>query len=140
MRSVEGAPLRPVFCRFRVAIGFGAGSSGIRPYLKVDQMKVTHTTTWQVKMGRQGDFISVNLRAAEIHKRLGASEIKLLAALAGAPQTQWTYVMIFPDEAAFASAMVAMDTDAEWLALGAEFAPDPPAEATGSMLARDLLT
>jgi len=36
--------------------------------------------------------------------------------------------------------MVAMDTDAEWLALGAEFAPDPPAEATGSMLARDLLT
>ena len=44
MRPVEGAPLRPVFCRFRVAIGFGAGSSCIRPYLKVGQMKVTHTT------------------------------------------------------------------------------------------------
>ena len=46
-------------------------------------MKVTHATQWQVKMGRQGDFLNVNRRAAEIHKRLGASEIKVLAALAG---------------------------------------------------------
>lgn len=103
-------------------------------------MKVTHATQWQVKMGRQGDFLNVNRRAAEIHKRLGASEIKVLAALAGAPQSQWTYVMIFDDEATFANAMVAMDTDEEWLALGAEFVADPPAEATNSMLARDLLT
>ena len=93
-------------------------------------MKVTHATQWQVKRGRQGDFLNVNRRAAEIHKRLGASEIKLLAALAGAPQSQWTYVMIFDDEATFANAMVAMDTDEEWLALGAEFVADPPAEAT----------
>ena len=91
-------------------------------------------------MGRQGDFLNVNRKAAEIHKRLGASEIKVLAALAGAPQSQWTYVMIFADEAAFANAMVAMDTDEEWLALVAEFVADPPAEATNSMLARDLLT
>ena len=48
--------------------------------------------------------------------------------------------MIFDDEAAFASAMVAMDTDEEWLALGAEFVVDPPAESTNSMLARDLLS
>ena len=74
-------------------------------------MKVTHATQWQVKMGRQGDFLAINKRAAAIHKRLGASEIKLLAALAGAPQTQWTYVMIFPDEMTFGSAMSAMDTD-----------------------------
>ena len=91
-------------------------------------------------MGRQGDFLAINKRAAAIHKRLGASEIKLLAALAGAPQTQWTYVMIFPDEMTFGSAMSAMDTAEEWLALGAEFSVDPPAEATNSMLARDLLS
>ena len=103
-------------------------------------MKVTHATQWQVKMGRQGDFLAINKRAAAIHKRLGASEIKLLAALAGAPQTQWTYVMIFPDEMTFGSAMSAMDSDEEWLALGAEFSVDPPAEATNSMLARDLLS
>lgn len=103
-------------------------------------MKITHATTWQVKMGRQGDFLNVNRRAAEIHKRLGASEIKVLAAVAGGPQTQWTYVMIFDDEAAFASALASMDSDPEWLALGAEFVADPPAEATNTMLARDLLT
>ena len=91
-------------------------------------------------MGRQGDFMNVNRRAAEIHKRLGASEIKLLASMAGAPPSQWTYVMIFEDEATFGAAMAAMDTDEEWLALGAEFVVDPPAEATNSMLARDLLS
>ena len=50
-------------------------------------------------MGRQGDFLNVNRKAAEIHKRLGASEIKVLAALAGAPQSQWPAGAALPGQA-----------------------------------------
>ena len=47
--------------------------------------------------------------------------------------------MFFDDETAWAKCMGAMDTDAEWLALGREFSVDPPARATRSNLYRDLL-
>ena len=103
------------------------------------KMKLTHSTTWDVAVGRQGEFLAINRRSKEIHKRCGASDIKLLASQAGAPQTEWTYVMFFDDETAWAKCMGAMDTDAEWLELGREFSADPPARATRSNLYRDLL-
>ncbi len=51
-------------------------------------------TVWEVNQGREGDFIGVCRRSSEIHKRLGAVNVALIAHSTG-PGHLMTYVLHF---------------------------------------------
>ena len=103
-------------------------------------MKVFHGTTWNVKPDRMGDFIKYCSKAAELHKTLGAEDVRLMSTIAGGPQTQFMYVMVVESEEAFGSLMKTLNDSAEWSALNKEFFADPCGEVVNASLRQDIFS
>ncbi len=103
-------------------------------------MKVFHGTTWNVKPHRMGDFIKYCAKAAELHKTLGAEDVRLMSTIAGGPQTQFMYVMVVESEEAFGSLMKTLNDSAEWSALNKEFFADPCGEVVNASLRQDIFS
>ncbi|HJL89797.1 MAG TPA: hypothetical protein QF905_05630 [Acidimicrobiales bacterium] len=96
-------------------------------------------TVWEVNQGREGDFIGVCRRSTEIHKRLGAVNVALIAHSTG-PGHLMTYVLTFENGAGYGAFVDALASDSEWLALGREFVADPPARIVSSDTGTNLLS
>jgi|TARA_B100002052_G_scaffold34951_1_gene26961 hypothetical protein len=121
-----------------------ARSASARLSKQIDQgvvdMKVFHGTTWNVKPDRMGDFIKYCAKAAELHKSLGAEDVRLMSTIAGGPQTQFMYVMVVESEEAFGSLMKTLNNSAEWSALNKEFFADPCGEVVNASLRQDIFS
>ena len=90
-------------------------------------------TVWEVHQGREGDFIGFCRRGSEIHKRLGATNVVLLAHL-------MTYVLQFENGVGYGTFVDALFSDSEWLTLGQEFVADPPARIVSQDTGTSLLS
>ncbi|MFL3003016.1 MAG: hypothetical protein ACJZ4L_04865 [Candidatus Poriferisodalaceae bacterium] len=103
-------------------------------------MKVFHGTTWNVKPDRMGDFIKYCTKAGELHKSLGAEDVRLMSTIAGGPQTEFMYVMIVESEEAFGGLMKALNNSNEWSTLNKEFFADPCGEILDASLRQDIFS
>ena len=103
-------------------------------------MKVFHGRTLNVKPDRFGDVIKYCAKAAELHKTLGAEDVRLMSNIAGGPQTQFMYVMVVESEEAFGSLMKTLNDSAEWSALNKEFFADPCGEVVNASLRQDIFS
>ena len=96
-------------------------------------------TVWEVHQGREGDFIGICRRGSEIHKRLGATNVVLLAHNSG-PGHLMTYVLQFENGVGYGTFVDALFSDSEWRTLGQEFVADPPARIVSQDTGTSLLS
>jgi hypothetical protein len=102
-------------------------------------MKVVHTTAWDVQPGKVAEFMVNCHQAAEIQRRHGVEEIRLVQSFAG-PLPVMTYAMIFPDGETFGKFMDNFPADPEWLALMAAASADPSAKIVSQSFGPDLMS
>ena len=69
-------------------------------------------TVWEVHQGREGDFIGFCRRGSEIHRRLGATNVALIAHNTG-PGHLMTYVLQFENGAGYGTFVDALPSDSE---------------------------
>jgi hypothetical protein len=96
-------------------------------------------TVWEVHQGREGDFIGFCRRGSEIHKRLGAANVALIAHNTG-PGHLMTYVLTFENGGGYGTFVDALPSDSEWITMGQEFVADPPARIVSQDTGTNLLS
>ena len=96
-------------------------------------------TVWEVHQGREGDFIGFCRRGAEIHKRLGAANVALIAHN-GVTLQKKPSLLTFAEGARYGTFVDALPSDSEWLTMGQEFVADPPARIVSQDTGTNLLS
>ena len=102
-------------------------------------MKVVHTTAWDVQPGKVAEFIVNCHQAAEIQRRHGVEEIRLIQSFAG-PLPVMTYVMIFSFVETFGKFMDGVPADPEWVAFMAAASVNPSAKMVSQSFGQDLMS
>ena len=89
---------------------------------------------WRPHAGRLQDFMGGVARAKKIHERL-RGKVRVFNSQFGGEPFSIRYVIEYADWKAFGELGAKLETDAEWLALVAEFTRDPSADLVSSQVA-----
>ena len=100
-------------------------------------MAVATVTTFQIRPGRNQEFMAQVAEARKLHERLGGRVRVWLATFAGPNAGQAIYVIEHADLAAYAGFSQKMEADPGWQAFAAKvFSADP----TGALVGQSFVT